>query len=315
MKKLLFLLLVFLFGSSVSSFKSDTTTSPKTYKTKYVVILVIDGPRYSETFGDSTCQYVPNMKNILSKEGVLYSQFRNNGSTFTNAGHTAITTGYYQNISNAGEQLPKKPSIFQYYLKASGVSKTDAWIISSKGKLEILANTKDKHWWNVYTPMSYCGANGNSVCYTDDPLTWKFIDTIYKNHSPKLSLINLLSVDVAAHQNEWQEYVNAIKYCDRKALALWELIQSNPKMKDQTTLFITNDHGRHLDGVKDGFISHGDGCEGCRHIMLLAMGPDFKKNVTIDKPAEMIDISKTIAELLHFQMPTSNGRVLTELFN
>lgn len=315
MKKLLFLLLVFLFGSSVSSFKSDTTTSPKVYKTKYVVILVIDGPRYSETFGDSTFQNVPNMKNTLSKEGVLYSHFRNNGSTFTNAGHTAITTGYYQSISNAGEQLPKKPSIFQYFLKASGVPKTDAWIISSKGKLEILANTKDKHWWNEYTPMSYCGENGNSVCYTGDELTWEFIDTLYKNYPPKLSLINLLSVDVAAHQNDWYGYVDAIKYCDRKALALWELIQSNPMTKDQTTLFITNDHGRHLDGIKDGFISHGDGCEGCRHIMLLAMGPDFKENVTIDKPAEMIDISKTIGELLHFQVPTSNGRVLTELFN
>ena len=315
MKKLLFLLLVFLFGSSVSSFKNDTTTPPKIYKTKYVIVLVIDGPRYSETFGDSTFQYVPNMKNVLSKEGVLYSQFRNNGSTYTNAGHTAITTGYYQCISNAGAQLPKKPSIFQYYLKASGAPKTDAWIISSKGKLEILANTKDKHWWNEYTPMSYCGANGNSVDYVSDDLTWVLVDAFYRNNPPILSLINLLSVDVAAHQNDWQGYLDGIKSCDKKALALWEVIQSNPMMKDQTTLFITNDHGRHLNGVKDGFISHGDGCEGCRHIMLLAMGPDFKKNVTIDKPAEMIDISATIAELLHFQMPTSEGRVLTELFN
>ncbi len=94
---------------------------------------------------------------------------------------------------------------------------------------------------------------------------------------------------------------------------IWQTIQSDPEMKDQTTLLITNDHGRHLDGRKDGFVSHGDKCEGCRHISLLALGPDFQKDLIINTPAEMIDISATIAEMLGFLMPTSRGRVLTEL--
>lgn len=85
-------------------------------------------------------------------------------------------------------------------------------------------------------------------------------------------------------------------------------------MKDRTTLFITNDHGRHLDGHKNGFINHGDGCEGCRHIALLAMGPDFKKDVVIGNQGEMIDISKTISRMMGFDMPTSKGRLLNELF-
>jgi phosphopentomutase len=92
------------------------------------------------------------------------------------------------------------------------------------------------------------------------------------------------------------------------------MIQSNPILKDKTTLFITNDHGRHLDGKKTGFVSHGDNCSGCRHISLLALGPDIEKGKKVDTEAELIDISKTISKMMHFEMPTSNGRFLNELF-
>ncbi|MDB4754850.1 hypothetical protein OAF80_00180, partial [bacterium] len=39
------------------------------YKTQNVVIVVIDGPRYSETWGDSTHQYIPHLSNELSSTG------------------------------------------------------------------------------------------------------------------------------------------------------------------------------------------------------------------------------------------------------
>jgi phosphopentomutase len=92
------------------------------------------------------------------------------------------------------------------------------------------------------------------------------------------------------------------------------MIQSNPVLKNQTTLFITNDHGRHLDGVKSGFVNHGDHCEGCEHISLLILGPDTPKGLSVQKEGELIDLSKTISTLLHFEMPTSKGRFLQEAF-
>ena len=85
------------------------------YKTKYVYILVIDGPRYSETYGEPTCKYSPLLCDSLKKEGTFYANFRNNGPTYTVPGHTAIVTGTYQRISNSGTALPKQPNIFQYY--------------------------------------------------------------------------------------------------------------------------------------------------------------------------------------------------------
>lgn len=287
---------------------------PRKYETQYVWIMIIDGPRFTETFGDSTHKYIPNLANNLAKEGTLFMNFRNNGPTYTNAGHTAITTGNYQSISNAGKELPKKPSMFQYYLKNRQVDKNDAYIVSSKGKLEILANTKDKNWWNTYMPATYCGKNGLATEYINDEQTHNKLIDLMTDKAPHLLLANYLAVDSYGHSNEWEAYLNAIKKCDAFAMDLWKRIQKNPTLQNKTALIITDDHGRHLDGRKDGFVNHGDNCEGCRKIFMLALGPDFKKNEVVQTEGELIDLSKTIAEILHFDMPTSEGRILNELF-
>jgi hypothetical protein len=65
--------------------------------------------------------------------------------------------------------------------------------------------------------------------------------------------------------------------------------------------------------VYDGFVSHGDGCDGCRHIEFAAAGPDFKRNFTSSASYEQVDIPKTISELLKFPMPTGTGKVMTEI--
>ncbi|MFN5149272.1 MAG: sulfatase [Flavobacteriia bacterium] len=286
----------------------------KRFKTQYVFILVIDGPRMSETFGDSTHQFIPNLANVLAPQGVLLKNFRNNGVTHTNPGHTAITTGVYQRLKNNGEELPRNPSMFQYFLKEKGLDSTHAWVIASKGKLNVLGNTKDRRWKDQFNPSLYCGVNGAGMGYAGDNDTWKVGRDILSKYHPKLVLINLLEVDVKGHQNKWDDYLKALRNTDQKALELWNFIQSDSIYKDKTTLFITNDHGRHIEGHKDGFVSHGDNCEGCRSIYLIALGPDCKKNVQLSNAYEQLDISKTIARMLNFDFPVSKGEVMWDLF-
>lgn len=64
----------------------------------------------------------------------------------------------------------------------------------------------------------------------------------------------------------------------------------------------------------DGFISHGDTCSGCRHISLLALGPDFKTGEVIKTDRELIDIPVTIAEIHRVSMPAGQGNIMYELF-
>jgi hypothetical protein len=285
------------------------------YKTKNIFVVIMDGPRYSETWGDPAHQYIPHMANDLAKQGIIYTQFYNDGPTYTNAGHSAITTGNYQEINNSGQELPQNPSLLQYWLKQYSQDNNKAWVITSKDKLEILANCNNTDWKDKYMPSTRCGNNGNGTGYCDDNTTYGNIISVLQQDHPQLVLINFKEPDASGHAGNWINYLNGIKQSDNYIYQLWSFIQSDINYKDKTTLFVTNDHGRHLDGVADGFVNHGDTCMGCRHINLFAAGPDFKKNVIEQTRRGQIDIPATTAEILGVSMPTGKGAVMKELFS
>jgi len=287
--------------------------SSRDFKTKHVVILVMDGARYSETWGDTTHRYIPQLANQLSQYGVVNVHFYNTGLTETTAGHTAMATGVNQTINNTGMELPQYPSLFQYWRKQCGADSTLAWIITTKDKLAVLANCKDSDWHNTYMPATDCGINGNGTGYREDSVTFKHTLNILTTFHPNLVLVNFKEPDASGHQNNWQNYVKGITSTDNYAYRIWEYLQTDPIYKGTTTVFITNDHGRHLDSIADGFVSHGCTCDGCKHIFLYAFGPDFKQNVIDETPRELIDIPATIAQLLHITMPTQKGTVMLEL--
>lgn len=284
------------------------------YKTENVIVLIMDGPRYSETWGDSTHQYIPHFANDMAPHGVIFTDFRNEGPTYTCAGHTAICTGVYQSIKNNGKQWPKKASIFQHWLKTTGKPRNAAWVISSKDKLTVLTDCKDKKWKGQYRPMQDIGNNGLYSGYRDDHTTYVKTIEILDKYKPQLVLVNFKNPDVWGHGNNWENYLSSMKKSDEYIYLIFQHILRSEHYKDKTTIFVTNDHGRHLDGHKDGFVSHGDNCEGCRKINFFAFGPDFKENVIMESGRDLIDIPVTIGELMGFTLPDSKGEVMTELF-
>ncbi len=283
------------------------------YITENVIVIVIDGARYSETWGDSSRQNIPRLSGI-SKSGVIYTQFYNNGPTYTAAGHTAITTGFYQEIENSGKELPLFPSFFQLLNVKDTNNKELTWIVASKDKLEVLKNCQYAGYKDQYEPFTDCGINGLGSGYREDSLTLNALTQVLSAHHPKLTLVNFREPDYSAHSGSWEKYIAGIRNSDEYAYRIWSYIQENPYYRGKTTLFITNDHGRHLDSISGGFASHGDGCAGCRHINLYAFGPDFKKGVITDRKRELIDINATISELLHLDREFGKGEKMFELF-
>ena len=189
-------------------------TIKKEYKTKYVLLLVMDGPRWTETWGDPTHKYIPRMANDMAPQGIVSTNFRNNGPTYTNSGHTAMCTGIYQEIKNNGLEFPKHPSMFQYWLKASGKAKTAAYVIASKDKLAILTDCKNKEWKGKYRPYSDCGVNGLYSSYRGDQKTFDNTISILTADHPELALVNFQQPDSWGHANNWDKYLAGTQATD-----------------------------------------------------------------------------------------------------
>ena len=109
---------------------------------------------------------------------------------------------------------------------------------------------------------------------------------------------------------DWPLYLEGILTGDSYAFRFWSFIQNHPTSKDITVLFITNDDGRHSDGWSNGFVSHGDNCDGCRHINFMALGAGIRKGHIDTTSYSQNDIASTIARILGIQMPHGTGQVM-----
>ena len=280
------------------------------FASHHVVIVVMDGARYSETMGDTS--NVPNIA-ALARQGTALTNFR----TFlpcpahrliseTIPGHSRITTGTHQDLSNDGSMLPTSPSIFQYYRKEKRTDSSSCIVLCSKKKLDILANTSDPFWSGKYLPTVDCGSYG----IRDDSITHALAIEYILRERPSLMLINYAGPDEMGHSGDWNGYIEKIKKTDDFIGEIWRAIQNDPILRNSTTLFITNDHGRHT----HDFYSHGDDCEGCTHIMFIAIGPGIKINHSSAIPRELIDIAPTIGYIANFSIPGAEGKVMHEIF-
>jgi hypothetical protein len=297
-------------GSDTGQITSVNNTSG--YKTRHVFIVVMDGVRYSETFGDNTHALIPHLYNDLKPEGALFTNFYNRGITITRQGHSTLISGTWQSIPNGGPRLTR-PTLFEYYRDEKSVPATKCWSIFGKGQYAFEPYSSHPAYGSRYAGQ-YASGGGR-----DNPLSENTIEgnvavlnkvmEVMKKDQPDIVFINFGYTDHVAHvSSDINNYYAAIKNTDEQMWKLWNAIQSDPYYRDSTTVFFTNDHGRHT----HDFQNHGDHCEGCEHVMLLVLGPDTKKGVVMDKEALQIDVAPTVAELLGFQTPLATGRVLSE---
>jgi hypothetical protein len=265
-----------------------------------VIIVVIDGARYTETFGGGD-KYIPHMFNDLKPQGTIFTNFRiaDEGSTTTNPGHASIITGTWQLIKNDGTEKPNKPTIFEYFRKELSAKATDCFIVAGKKKIESLS-------YSTYPDFGK-DFGASTVCFGgDDEQVFDSLTIIMDTFHPKIILANFPSTDIMGHSGIWNDYVKAITNADSLVYLLWQKIQSDPFYRNTTTLFVTNDHGRHSDNFKN----HGDDCDGCEHIMLLAVGRNIPHGLENTELHQQIDIAGTIGELLGFNAQFAKGKSL-----
>lgn len=280
------------------------------YRTRHVIVAVMDGVRYSETFGDPEHRYVPRMWSELVPPGTLYTRYYNHGVTVTRQGHSTIASGTYQVVPNGGPRLTR-PTIFDYYRDETGAPAERTWVIFGKGSYSFAPYSSFPVYGDRFAPRAKIGVGEGSLA--DDQRVLDETLAVMREYRPALLFLNFGYTDHIAHQGSFAEYTRAVADVDARFADLWGAIQADPEYRDSTTLILTNDHGRH-DDAHGGYHGHGDGDEGCRHLFLLILGPDTKRGAVLDAPAEAIDLAPTVGELLGFQTPLAEGRVLRESF-
>jgi hypothetical protein len=146
-----------------------------------------------------------------------------------------------------------------------------------------------------------------------DELSIYIARQLMKQHAPSLMMLTLHDMDIA-HSGAYSLYVDAIQRADRLCAELWSAVQTDPEYKDRTTLYIMPDFGRDSDDdpAGNGFQHHRTGGAMARTTWMLALGPHLRRNTTVDRPIESIDLVPTIGRCLGFET-ASTGRIIGEL--
>ncbi len=93
-----------------------------------------------------------------------------------------------------------------------------------------------------------------------------------KTQRPKVLYISYGETDEWAHHGHYRDYLDAAHQTDAWIAEIWNWIQSDPKYRNNTTLFITVDHGRG-DVVKSEWTSHNAKIKGANEIWFATIGP------------------------------------------
>ena len=96
-----------------------------------------------------------------------------------------------------------------------------------------------------------------------------------KTRKPRVLYIAYGETDEWAHSGMYRSYLDAARQTDQWIGELWNWLQSQPQYRNETTLFITTDHGRG-DAIKKEWTSHNRQISGAGEIWFAAMGPGVR---------------------------------------
>ncbi|MBI9069435.1 MAG: T9SS type A sorting domain-containing protein [Salinivirgaceae bacterium] len=274
-----------------------------------VVFVVIDGARYTETFGDESHANIPHMYE-LSKQGTLLDEMYNEHLTSTRYAIPALWTGNWEGsydtiYQGSSTQAAYTPSIFEYFRKQKNMDASQCYYTLTYVSSLWLQSFHPDYGPDYWPTVISSGSSDTDVLNTT-------LDVI-ENHHPQLLWFYLPAVDHAGHSGDWNTYISAIQTADEIVNTLWTAIQNDPVYKDNTIMMVTNDHGRH-DSAHGGFQNHGCSCNGCQHIMFMAIGPNIKENYKSTIHHETADAAVTASYVLDVNPEYATGSVMTEIF-
>ncbi len=132
---------------------------------------------------------------------------------------------------------------------------------------------------------------------SDDVLTFRMAQNYLLTHQPRLLWIALVNSDDWAHADRYDRYLDYLHLVDGLIGELWQTVQSMDAYRDKTTLIITTDHGRGLQGTD--WAEHDIGIPGSADIWLAVIGP-ATSNIGEVKTPETLYQGQVAATMLQY---------------
>lgn len=134
-----------------------------------------------------------------------------------------------------------------------------------------------------------------------------------RNLRPRLVMVNYNDCDYV-HWGYLDHYTRAISIMDEGVRALVAAVEADTEYRDNTAFVVVPDCGRDDNPFMDVPCQHHFNSRSAHEIFALAFGKGIARGAKVDKPADQTSIAATIAQLMGFKSPYSEGRVLEEVF-
>jgi hypothetical protein len=312
---------------AIPSKAGDQSVAQKS-QARNLFIIVMNGVRYNDAFGDKNHLYIDNIWNKLRPLGTICTKFENRELTLPIPAQMSLLTGVWHVFKNPFSETirPTFPTLFEYWNSARKDSGNFCYFASSRPNFEILTSSNYTGFGAKYAPVFEADkeekVNENAIYEKALPhIMEKHPSFVYISlgagggtETPEKELNAICpskgQVDACGGAAGLNAYYESIILMDQIAFDLWDRIQKVDVYKDKTVLLVLSSHGRHT----DDYHVYGDKCRGCTQLYLLAIGPGIKKNFVSDKVRTLIDICKTAGALLNIPSPYAKGDVMKELF-
>ncbi len=128
---------------------------------------------------------------------------------------------------------------------------------------------------------------------------------------PRVLWLALGEPDDWAHRRRYDLHLEAVHRADRFLRLLWDEVQSDPSLRDSTTLVCTSDHGR---GGGAEWTSHGARVRGSEWTWIALLGPDTPPlGLRRKTPSTLSQVAATLAGLCGLDLPRFEPRAAPQL--
>jgi hypothetical protein len=133
---------------------------------------------------------------------------------------------------------------------------------------------------------------------SNDVLTFRMAQAYLVKNQPRLMWLALVNSDDWAHADRYDRYLEYLHLADALLGELWQTLQSLEAYRDRTTLVITTDHGRGLQG--SDWAEHDITIPGSDDIWLALVGPDTPNEGEVREAGTLYQgqVAATMLELL-----------------